>query len=159
MVDMADKDSQLPQLETSTIARPTLVTLTIAAKTSSAVAELDAELRKAAAEHGARIANIHGYFLGHGLRAGNPAQLIPGRRIGTCGSATSLSQCLGRQRGAYRIMGRLPRRLMCCLHAAEFREGSIAKLSCVRDHDEACEQPTPRRTLMPRPLPQGSKRR
>jgi hypothetical protein len=82
MVDMADKDSQLPQLETSTIARPTLVTLTIAAKTSSAVAELDAELRKAAAEHGARIANIHGYFLGHGLRAGNPAQLIPDRRIG-----------------------------------------------------------------------------
>lgn len=38
------------------------------------LAELNAELRGVAAEHGARIADIHGYFLGHGLRAGNPNQ-------------------------------------------------------------------------------------
>ena len=135
-------DSQLPQLETSTIA-PTLVTLTIggndilgaygdtqhARKMVSVVrsrvgqalvrlrgmlrrrsdpmivgtvydpsdgtgdasrvglppwpqvvevlAELNAELRKVAAEQGARVADIHGYFLGHGLRAGNPAQTDP----------------------------------------------------------------------------------
>lgn len=41
------------------------------------VAELNAELRGVAAEHGARVADIHGYFLGHGLRAGNPAQGDP----------------------------------------------------------------------------------
>jgi lysophospholipase L1-like esterase len=38
------------------------------------LAELNAELRGVAAEHGARVADIHDYFLGHGLRAGNPAQ-------------------------------------------------------------------------------------
>jgi lysophospholipase L1-like esterase len=38
------------------------------------LAELNAELREVAAEHGARVADIHGCFLGHGLRAGNPAQ-------------------------------------------------------------------------------------
>ncbi|MGH3981949.1 MAG: GDSL-type esterase/lipase family protein [Pseudonocardiaceae bacterium] len=38
------------------------------------LADLNAELRGVAAEHGARVADIHGYFLGHGLRAGNPAQ-------------------------------------------------------------------------------------
>jgi lysophospholipase L1-like esterase len=41
------------------------------------LAELNAELREVAAEHGARVADIHGYFLGHGLRAGNPAQSDP----------------------------------------------------------------------------------
>jgi lysophospholipase L1-like esterase len=41
------------------------------------LAELNAELRGVAAEQGARVADIHGYFLGHGLRAGNPAQSDP----------------------------------------------------------------------------------
>lgn len=41
------------------------------------LAELNAELREVAAEHGARVADIHGYFLGHGLRAGDPAQPDP----------------------------------------------------------------------------------
>ncbi|MDQ3764564.1 MAG: SGNH/GDSL hydrolase family protein [Actinomycetota bacterium] len=41
------------------------------------LAELNAGLRGVAAEHGARVADIHGYFLGHGLRAGNPAQGNP----------------------------------------------------------------------------------
>jgi lysophospholipase L1-like esterase len=41
------------------------------------LAELNAELREVAAEQGARVADIHGYFLGHGLRAGNPAQADP----------------------------------------------------------------------------------
>ena len=38
------------------------------------LAELNAALGGIAAEHGARVADIHNYFLGHGLRAGNPAQ-------------------------------------------------------------------------------------
>src|ERR671917_999311 len=42
-----------------------------------ALAELNTALREAASEHGARVADIHGYFLGHGLRAGNPAQGDP----------------------------------------------------------------------------------
>jgi lysophospholipase L1-like esterase len=41
------------------------------------LAELNAELRRVAAEQGARVADIHGYFLGHGLRTGNPAQGDP----------------------------------------------------------------------------------
>ncbi len=41
------------------------------------LAELNTQLREVAAEHGARVADIHGYFLGHGLRAGNPAQGDP----------------------------------------------------------------------------------
>lgn len=41
------------------------------------LAKLNAELREVAAEHGARVADIHGYFLGHGLLAGNPAQGDP----------------------------------------------------------------------------------
>lgn len=41
------------------------------------LAELNAELRGVAAEHGARVADIHGYFLGHGLQAENPAQSDP----------------------------------------------------------------------------------
>jgi lysophospholipase L1-like esterase len=41
------------------------------------LAELNAELRGVAAEHGARVADVHGYFLGHGLLAGNPAQGDP----------------------------------------------------------------------------------
>ncbi len=41
------------------------------------LAELNAGLRGVAAEHGAQVADIHGYFLGHGLRAGNPAQSDP----------------------------------------------------------------------------------
>ena len=53
------------------------------------LAELNDELREVAAEHGTRVADIHGYFLGHGLRAGNRLKLIPGRRIRTCGFATS----------------------------------------------------------------------
>ncbi|MDQ3885701.1 MAG: SGNH/GDSL hydrolase family protein [Actinomycetota bacterium] len=41
------------------------------------VAKLNAELRGIAAEHGARVADIHGCFLGHGLRVGNPTQSDP----------------------------------------------------------------------------------
>jgi hypothetical protein len=55
------------------------------------LAELNAELRAAAAEHGAQVADIHGNFLGHGLRAGNPAQSDPRPANGTCGSAMSSS--------------------------------------------------------------------
>ena len=36
--------------------------------------ELNATLRAVAAEHGAVVADIHGAFLGHGLRAGDPGQ-------------------------------------------------------------------------------------
>jgi lysophospholipase L1-like esterase len=38
------------------------------------LAELNATLCAAAREHGAVVADIHALFLGHGLRAGNPAQ-------------------------------------------------------------------------------------
>jgi lysophospholipase L1-like esterase len=38
------------------------------------LAELNATLRAAAAEHGAVVADIHERFLGHGLQAGNPGQ-------------------------------------------------------------------------------------
>jgi lysophospholipase L1-like esterase len=38
------------------------------------LAELNGGLRTVAAEHGARIAEIHDRFLGHGLTVGNPAQ-------------------------------------------------------------------------------------
>ncbi len=38
------------------------------------LAELNATLREAAHEQGAVVADIHGRFLGHGLRVGNPAQ-------------------------------------------------------------------------------------
>ena len=41
------------------------------------LAELNAGLRAAADGHGARIAEIHDQFLGHGLRAGNPGQSDP----------------------------------------------------------------------------------
>lgn len=41
------------------------------------LAELNAGLRAAAQQNGARVAEIHGRFLGHGLRAGNPAQSDP----------------------------------------------------------------------------------
>jgi lysophospholipase L1-like esterase len=41
------------------------------------LADLNAELRAVVAEHGARLADIHGHFLGHGLRSGNPAQGDP----------------------------------------------------------------------------------
>jgi hypothetical protein len=41
------------------------------------LADLNAELRAVAAKHGARLADIHGHFLGHGLRSGNPAQGNP----------------------------------------------------------------------------------
>ena len=34
-------------------------------------------LHGVAAEQGGQVADIHGYFLGHGLRAGNPAQSDP----------------------------------------------------------------------------------
>jgi lysophospholipase L1-like esterase len=36
--------------------------------------ELNAALRAVAAERGARVADIHGRFLGHGLRAGDPGR-------------------------------------------------------------------------------------
>jgi hypothetical protein len=39
--------------------------------------ELNTELRSAAAEHGARVADIHRRFLGHGLLRGDPAQAHP----------------------------------------------------------------------------------
>ncbi len=38
------------------------------------IARLNETLRALAAEHGALVADLHGHFLGHGLRAGNPAQ-------------------------------------------------------------------------------------
>jgi len=38
------------------------------------LAELNATLRAVAGEHGAVVADIHGRFLGHGVRAGNPGQ-------------------------------------------------------------------------------------
>jgi GDSL-like lipase/acylhydrolase family protein len=41
------------------------------------LAELNVALHGVAAEHGAQVADIHGRFLGHGLRAGNPAQSDP----------------------------------------------------------------------------------
>ncbi|HZA15652.1 MAG TPA: hypothetical protein VE645_01935, partial [Pseudonocardiaceae bacterium] len=41
------------------------------------LAELNVALHGVAAEHGAQVADIHGHFLGHGLRAGNPAQSDP----------------------------------------------------------------------------------
>src|SRR5918998_1447770 len=41
------------------------------------LAELNAKLRGVAAEHGARVADIHNHFLGHGLRVGDPAQGDP----------------------------------------------------------------------------------
>jgi lysophospholipase L1-like esterase len=41
------------------------------------LAELNAALRSVAAEHGARVAEIHGVFLGHGLGTGDPAQPDP----------------------------------------------------------------------------------
>lgn len=41
------------------------------------LAELNTELASVATEHGARIADIHRHFLGHGLRRGNPAQTDP----------------------------------------------------------------------------------
>jgi lysophospholipase L1-like esterase len=41
------------------------------------LAELNAELRSVVAEHGARVADIHRRFLGHGLLRGNPAQTCP----------------------------------------------------------------------------------
>ena len=41
------------------------------------LAELNAALRAVAADHGARIAEIHDHFLGHGLRTGDPAQHDP----------------------------------------------------------------------------------
>jgi len=41
------------------------------------LAELNAALRAVAAEHGAVVADIHGHFLGHGLRAGDPGQPAP----------------------------------------------------------------------------------
>ena len=41
------------------------------------VATLNATLRAVAGEHGARVADIHERFLGHGLRRGNPGQGDP----------------------------------------------------------------------------------
>ena len=41
------------------------------------LAELNEALRAVAAEHGARVAEIHRTFLGHGLSRGNPAQPDP----------------------------------------------------------------------------------
>ncbi len=38
------------------------------------IAQFNETLRALAAEHGALVADIHGHFRGHGLRAGNPAQ-------------------------------------------------------------------------------------
>jgi lysophospholipase L1-like esterase len=47
------------------------------------LAALNARLRTIAAQHDARLADIHGHFLGHGLHAGNPAQ--DGPRPANCG--------------------------------------------------------------------------
>jgi hypothetical protein len=40
------------------------------------LAQLNATLRAVAGEHGAVVADIHGRFLGHGLRTGNPGQTL-----------------------------------------------------------------------------------
>ena len=53
-----------------------------------ALEELNAVLRDAAARHGARVADLHARFLGHGLSAGDPAQhdpRPPGRDLWFCG--------------------------------------------------------------------------
>ena len=41
------------------------------------LAQLNADLRSVAGEHGARVADIHRRFLGHGLLRGDPAQTHP----------------------------------------------------------------------------------
>jgi lysophospholipase L1-like esterase len=41
------------------------------------IAHLNAGLRRLAERHGVAVADIHGTFLGHGLSAGNPAQVDP----------------------------------------------------------------------------------
>jgi len=41
------------------------------------IAELNDALRSAATEHGAVVADIHGRFLGHGLRSGDPTRSDP----------------------------------------------------------------------------------
>jgi lysophospholipase L1-like esterase len=41
------------------------------------LAELNAALREVAGEHAAAVADVHGRFLGHGLRAGDPGQGDP----------------------------------------------------------------------------------
>ena len=51
------------------------------------LAELNATLRAVADQHGALVADIHGHFLGHGLRVGDPGQpdARPGdRRLWYC---------------------------------------------------------------------------
>jgi hypothetical protein len=45
------------------------------------LAELNDGLRRVAAEHRARVAEIHRRFLGHGVRRGNPAQTHPRSRM------------------------------------------------------------------------------
>jgi lysophospholipase L1-like esterase len=45
------------------------------------IAELNSALREVAAGHGARVADIHGAFLGHGLSSGDPRN--PGARPGS----------------------------------------------------------------------------
>jgi hypothetical protein len=63
--------------------------------------QLNAELREVAAEHEARVADVHGCFLGHGLLAGNPAQGDP-----------QPSNFVGSQCGARGVLGQPPCRLM-----------------------------------------------
>ena len=41
---------------------------------AAVLGELNAALRAVAGEHGAAVADIHGWFLGHGLQAGDPGQ-------------------------------------------------------------------------------------
>lgn len=51
------------------------------------LAQLNAALRAMALRHSARVADIHGGFVGHGLAAGNPAQGSPrpaNRDLGYC---------------------------------------------------------------------------
>jgi lysophospholipase L1-like esterase len=52
------------------------------------IAQFNETLRALASEHGAFVADIHGRFLGHGLRAGQPAQADPrpaDRNLWYCG--------------------------------------------------------------------------
>ncbi|WP_448639240.1 hypothetical protein [Geodermatophilus sp. URMC 63] len=51
------------------------------------IGELNGALRRVAVRHGAAVADVAGVFLGHGLRAGDPARRDarpPDRRLWSC---------------------------------------------------------------------------
>jgi hypothetical protein len=69
------------------------------------LAELNATLRAVAAAHDAVVADIHGRFLGHGLRAGNPGQHDARPTDRGFGTATSSSPTPGGADGARCLLG------------------------------------------------------